>query len=67
MGTLPQDGSALSITQLSRLMGVSTQTVRDRVHAGLIKRIPNSGKRILIPRDEAERLLTGESRPKLNN
>lgn len=42
------------------LGGMSTEALRQRVHAGLIAKVPGMGKRILIPRAEIARLQEGE-------
>ena len=50
---------AVSIAASAELLGVSTQTVRREIAAGNLK-ARRIGARVLIPRTELERFLSGE-------
>lgn len=49
-----------SLKEAANLLNTSTETLRVRVHAGKIGRVPNIGS-IRIPASEMNRLLKGET------
>lgn len=57
----PANRQPLNVAQASKALGVSRWVVESRVHSGEIQRVPHTGRRILIPRAEIERLQSGES------
>lgn len=58
----PANRQPLSVAKAAEALGVSRWVVESQVHAGSIARVPDTGRRILIPRAEIERLQKGEVR-----
>jgi excisionase family DNA binding protein len=47
--------------EVARILGISERSVYDWVARGDIRVVPNRGRRVLIPKREIERLLSGEA------
>lgn len=52
----PMANKPYSLKEAGLALGVSSETIRLRVKAGLIATVPGMGSRILIPRTEMTRL-----------
>lgn len=55
----PTNRQPLNTLQASKALGLAPSTIALRVRAGQIKRVPETGKKILIPISEIERLQNG--------
>jgi len=51
------------VAQAEKALGLSRKTIETRDQAGVIRKVPDLGKRILIPRCEIERLQEGKAKP----
>ncbi|MBK1883639.1 helix-turn-helix domain-containing protein [Luteolibacter pohnpeiensis] len=55
----PDSKQPLTVAQAAKALGTSRSTIEKRVHAGVIRCVPEMGRRILIPKVEIERLQEG--------
>jgi excisionase family DNA binding protein len=58
----PQQKKPLTVAEASRALGIAQSTITLHVRAGVIKKVPDCGKQVLIPRTEIERLQKGVTR-----
>ncbi len=58
----PQQRRPFTVAEASRALGIAQSTITLHVRAGSIKKVPDCGKRVLIPRVEIERLQKGAAR-----
>lgn len=59
----PANRQPLNVPKAAEALGLAPSTITLRVRSGEIQRVPHTGRRILIPRAEIERIQNGDHSP----